>query len=110
MDEYIRLKALVKALRLTKHHAKASMLDIRLAYLDQPGLEGELERETARVIPNSSVSLQCQETGEKYCYKVVFPGEADIAKGNISLLTPLGTALIGRMPGERFTYESPGGV
>jgi regulator of nucleoside diphosphate kinase len=105
-DEYKRLKTLVKALRLNKHHAKATMLDNRLPYLEQDATE----RNPARVRPNSFVSIRCQGTGEEYTYKLVFPGEADIAKGNISLLTPLGSALIGRILGERFTYESPGGV
>jgi regulator of nucleoside diphosphate kinase len=39
----------------------------------------------------------------------VFPADADIANGKISVLTPLGAALLGRREGETFSYESPGG-
>ncbi|MEW6548866.1 MAG: GreA/GreB family elongation factor [Spirochaetota bacterium] len=105
-DEYRRLKALVKALRLNKQHEKAVLLDNRLPYLDAPVEEGG----SARVRPNSKVSIRCVGTGERYSYRIVFPGEADIARGYVSLLTPLGASLIGRTVGERFSYESPGGV
>jgi len=41
--------------------------------------------------------------------KVVFPQEADAGEGNISLLAPLGAALLGRKIGDTVSYSAPGG-
>ncbi|QCI64995.1 nucleoside diphosphate kinase regulator [Phreatobacter stygius] len=41
--------------------------------------------------------------------QLVFPAEADIAEGKISIMTPLGAALIGLSPGQSFEWVGPGG-
>jgi len=40
----------------------------------------------------------------------VFPGEADIAQGRISLLAPVGTALLGYRVGDVVRWQVPGGL
>jgi regulator of nucleoside diphosphate kinase len=35
---------------------------------------------------------------------LVYPGEADIARGRVSVLTPIGAALIGLSPGQSITW------
>jgi transcription elongation factor GreA len=35
--------------------------------------------------------------------------EANINRGRLSVTTPLGKALLGRRPGEEFSYEAPSG-
>ena len=40
---------------------------------------------------------------------LVFPAEADIEAGKISVMTPLGAALIGLSPGQSFEWVGPGG-
>jgi transcription elongation factor GreA len=42
-------------------------------------------------------------------YTVVGPAEADIARGLISLGSPMGTALMGRRIGDKVTFQTPGG-
>lgn len=42
-------------------------------------------------------------------YTVVGPAEADVQAGRISMVSPLGQALMGRRAGERVGYQSPGG-
>ena len=37
---------------------------------------------------------------------LVYPEEADISKGKISVLTPIGTALIGLRAGHSITWET----
>jgi regulator of nucleoside diphosphate kinase len=39
----------------------------------------------------------------------VYPEEADIARGKVSVLTPVGTALIGLQTGQSITWETPSG-
>lgn len=81
-------------------------------------LEQELMR--AEVVPsegippdvitmNSRVRLQDLDTGEELEYTLVFPPDADLEKGRISVLAPVGTALIGYRAGDRIAWAVPGG-
>jgi len=44
------------------------------------------------------------DLGEDRAVTLVFPGEADIAKGKVSILTPIGTALIGLSTGQSIDW------
>lgn len=59
---------------------------------------------------NSKVSLQDMNSGEDVVYTLVFPGDADLDSGRISVLAPVGTAMIGYRKGDRITWPVPGGV
>ena len=48
------------------------------------------------------------EFGES-TYALVGPAEADIARGMISIASPMGAALVGRRVGDRISFTSPGG-
>lgn len=43
-------------------------------------------------------------------YTVVYPWEADIASKRVSILAPLGTALLGYREGDQIAWRMPGGV
>lgn len=58
----------------------------------------------------STATLKDLSTGESFVYRLVFPADADIAYGRISILSPLGVAMLGRKVGEEFRYQSPGGT
>lgn len=71
-------------------------------YLEE--LEDELDRAESmkpQEIPhnvitmNSTFRLRNVETDEETVYTLVFPGEADSARGKISVLAPIGTAVLG---------------
>ncbi|HNX49723.1 MAG TPA: nucleoside diphosphate kinase regulator [Thermoanaerobaculaceae bacterium] len=49
-------------------------------------------------------------TGEILEYTLVFPQEAEIAAGKISVLAPIGTAMLGYRIGDEFEWEVPTGV
>lgn len=59
---------------------------------------------------NSQVCLQDIDSGEELVYTLVFPGDADLGSGKISVLAPVGTAMIGYRTGDRITWRVPGGV
>lgn len=44
------------------------------------------------------------DAGEDRTVTLVFPGEADIAEGKISILTPIGAALIGLSPSQSIAW------
>ncbi|KAB2835548.1 MAG: transcription elongation factor GreAB, partial [Candidatus Brocadia sp.] len=55
------------------------------------------------------VVLQDLETGEEETYTLVFPENADIARGKISILAPIGTAMLGYEAGDAFEWKVPAG-
>lgn len=57
----------------------------------------------------SHVLLENVDTGEDVKYQLVGPDESDIAKGLISVSSPLGQALLGRKPGDEIVLQAPGG-
>jgi regulator of nucleoside diphosphate kinase len=89
----------------------------------QPGkrfekLESELVR--ANVVPrekipedvvtmNSRVIFENETTRERREITLVYPGSADIDAGRISVLVPIGTALLGLRVGQSIDWELPGG-
>lgn len=59
---------------------------------------------------NSQVQLSDTDTGEKMIYTLVFPQDADAANGQISVLAPIGTALLGYAEGDTIEWAVPDGV
>jgi regulator of nucleoside diphosphate kinase len=58
---------------------------------------------------NSTVRLADQETNEEMVYSLVFPEDADPSQGKISILAPIGTAMLGYKAGDTFEWDTPGG-
>jgi len=58
---------------------------------------------------NSTFRLRNVDTDEQTVYTLVFPGEADSAKGRISILAPIGTAVLGYKLGDIIEWEVPAG-
>ncbi|MGN6186299.1 MAG: nucleoside diphosphate kinase regulator [Thermoanaerobaculia bacterium] len=59
---------------------------------------------------NSTARVTDLESGESRDYTVVMPGEANYETGRISVLAPLGTALLGYRVGDEIEWEVPRGV
>jgi regulator of nucleoside diphosphate kinase len=106
--DYGRLRALLQSAR-----------EFRLRdaeHLDD--LEGELERATIATSPvprgivtmNSRVRVRDLNTGRELTYEIVFPRDADVAKNRISVLAPIGTALLGYGSGALVEWQVPSGV
>ena len=61
------------------------------------------------VTMNSTVLYVDETTGERRAVKIVYPVEADAREGRISVLAPVGTALLGLSLGQPIEWEFPGG-
>lgn len=59
---------------------------------------------------NSRVCLSDIVSGEDLVYTLVFPGDADLESGKISVLAPIGTAMIGYRTGDRIKWRVPSGI
>jgi transcription elongation factor GreA len=55
------------------------------------------------------VLVENVDTQEEVEYMIVGPDEADIKLGKISVSSPLGSALIGKKPGDEAVMQAPGG-
>ena len=58
---------------------------------------------------NSTARLIDRETNEEMVYTLVFPEDADTSQGKISILAPIGTAMLGYKAGDIFEWDTPGG-
>ena len=75
------------------------------------------EMERARVVPAVPESVvrmgsfvtYTADDGRERRVQLVFPGQADIGAGKISILTPIGTALIGLSEGQAIAWTARDG-
>jgi transcription elongation factor GreA len=62
-----------------------------------------------RVLFNSWVKIRNLITGQIQSFHLVGTEEADVEEGHLSIMSPLGMALLGRTVGERIDLNPPGG-
>ncbi len=62
------------------------------------------------VTMNSRVILEDLDTREKMNYILVFPKDANVDKGAISVLAPIGTAILGYSKGAVVEWQVPAGI
>ena len=97
----------------------SARLDSRISPENLAGLEGELARATivpAGQLPpdvitmNSRVWFRDLETQEYESYTLVHPSQADVAQHRISVLAPIGTALLGYRVRDVIEWRVPAGT
>jgi regulator of nucleoside diphosphate kinase len=81
-------------------------------------LEEELARATivaSKDIPsdvatmNSRILFKDMETNDELEFTLVYPGDANVTQGKISVLAPVGTALLGLRVGDEIEWPVPSG-
>ena len=82
-------------------------------------LEDELDQAVivpARKVPTNVVTMNTQlrvrdmDSEKEMVIQLVFPSEADFDQGKISILAPIGTALIGYRTGDTVEWKVPAGI
>jgi len=58
---------------------------------------------------NSTATLLDVESGDEMNITLVYPDEADLLADKISVLAPVGSAMLGYREGDSFSWESPTG-
>ena len=66
--------------------------------------------ECERAVFGTIVTLVDMDTDEEITYQLLGPEEADVKKGSISVLSPLGRSIIGKTVGDEVLAKTPGGV
>ncbi|MGA1875667.1 MAG: nucleoside diphosphate kinase regulator [bacterium] len=59
---------------------------------------------------NSQIRLKDLDSNHEMIYSLVFPGLADANRNKISILAPIGTALIGYKVGDTIEWKVPAGM
>jgi len=62
------------------------------------------------VTMHSVVAVRDLKADERETYTLVFPDDADIDQGRLSVLAPLGTALLGARAGDVVEFAAPAGT
>ena len=61
------------------------------------------------VMMHSRVECEDASKGEKHVLTLVFPREANVDEGKVSVLAPVGSALLGLSVGQSIDWDAPGG-
>src|SRR3989442_26005 len=93
--------------------ARQELVQVRISQIG--GRIRELSMYTVASIPEgvvaygSRVTVEDLEEEEEIVYHLVFPEEAEVAEGRISLGSPLGRALLNRSVGDEIEVQTPKG-
>lgn len=96
-------------LALSAEHRHPHSSAMLLAELDRAQLCGPGELPEQTVTMNSCIDFIDEGTGARRTVQLVYPRDADIAAGRISILTPIGAGLIGMMAGSSIRWPDRDG-
>ncbi len=104
-----RLEALINGRKHTTFRDKSNLLELeyelsRAAVVDIKHVPSNI------VTMNSKVLLRDIDSDKEMVMTLVFPRDAHIEGGKISVLTPVGTAILGYAEGDTIEWPVPGGV
>jgi regulator of nucleoside diphosphate kinase len=101
--------ALMLGERRRQHALEAAAADALADLLVEARLVPHDELPADRVAMSSKVTYREEPDGMRRAVVLVHPIEADVAAGRISVLSPVGLALLGRTPGSVVTADLPAG-
>jgi len=104
-----RLNELIDGLRLSPKANQAN-LDLLEKELYRGVLVDPQSIPRDVITMNSKVSITDTDSGEKMTYTLVFPSAANIAENKLSVLAPLGMALLGYRTGDIIEWPVPSGI
>jgi regulator of nucleoside diphosphate kinase len=108
--EMRQLKRLLDSARKFLRHRDLQHL-IRLdEELDEAEIISQGEMPSEIITMNSQVRVKDLDAGKEVDYTLVFPRDADVANNKISVLAPIGVALLGGHAGEVIEAPVPAGV
>lgn len=99
-----RLRALVTNQQNTREDLRALSAELDRAQVVSPAeIPGDV------ITMNSKARLRELVTDDVMTYTLVFPNLADYQSRRISVLAPIGTAMLGRREGDEFEWVVPAG-
>lgn len=103
-QDMTRLRSLVAALKNSREDVKALSAELDRAHVVIPA---EIPRNV--ITMNSKARLRELVTEDVMTYTLVFPDQADYEARRISVLAPIGMAMLGQREGDEFGWVVPAG-
>ena len=107
--DYERLSGLIETTRERNGLDKEYLSNLE-AELDRAEIVDPKDIPADVITMRSKVRLKDLVSGEANTYSLVFPTEADFSEGKISILAPIGTAILGYKRGDTIEWPVPSGV
>ncbi|NLL14665.1 MAG: nucleoside diphosphate kinase regulator [Fibrobacter sp.] len=104
-----KLRALVQSSRGSRKINEKS-LQILETELNKAKVVRSEEIPSDVITMHSEVQLLDLDSNEETTYRIVYPNQADIDKGFVSILAPIGTALLGYSVGDIIEWSVPAGT
>jgi regulator of nucleoside diphosphate kinase len=108
-EDMARLRELVHHGRKTSRKDQSHLEELH-GELDYAEVVASGEVPSDVVTMHSTARVRDLDSGKRAEYTLVFPTDADIERSRISVLAPIGTALIGYRAGDIVEWATPGGV
>jgi regulator of nucleoside diphosphate kinase len=108
-DDMARLRELVRAGRRASRRDQSHLAELDRE-LDRAEIIETEDLSSDVVTMHSAVRVRDLDSGRSVVYTLAFPADADIEKQRISVLAPIGTALIGYRAGDHVEWRTPGGT
>lgn len=107
--DYRRLTGLIRITR-DRNGVDIEYLNTLEAELDRAEIVDPKRIPASVITMRSKVRLKDLVSGEAKVYSLVFPTEANFKEGKISVLAPIGTAILGYKSGDCIEWPVPSGV
>jgi regulator of nucleoside diphosphate kinase len=108
-QDYQRLSGLIESTR-ERNGVDREYLNKLEAELDRAEIVDPKQIPANVVTMRSKVRLKDLVSGEANTYSLVFPREANFSEGKISILAPIGTAILGYKKGDKIEWPVPSGM
>lgn len=104
--DYVRLCSLITSLKQSKSGELKNISVLaeeiaRAERVDPKKISPEI------VTMNSTVEIMDLDTNKSLVVKLVYPIDADFKKGNVSILSLVGSAILGYKAGSKISFEVP---
>ena len=99
-----RLRSLIESMKSSREDLKTLG-----AELDQASVVPPSDIPPDVITMNSKAQVRDVEDDELMTYTLVFPGKANVDEGLVSVLAPIGTAMLGHRVGDEFEWQVPAG-
>jgi len=108
-SDFERLEQLLTVAGEPRYPDRADLTQLE-EELDRAHIVDSKEIPPSVVTMNSQVKVQDLDTNEQMLFTLVFPKDANIDAGKLSVLSPIGTAILGYSAGDTIEWPVPGGT
>ena len=109
-DKDFRENAPLEAAREAQGRVESRIIELEQILRSAEVLKEDEARAGSRVAIGRTVALENLTNGNKVQYKLVSPSEAKLSEGKISIASPVGKAVLGKVGGDEVTVVAPAGA